>query len=251
MCLCCRLIFLWMLWRLILISHRCSHSHAIGVRNCVNILYLKLFDVLLVSIVLTIVFNILIFRELEMTIIIWVCLVWNNWVKKLELHTRSLFSKIADVFASMSWVFASFRLFSITRLNVVTSLTVLEIHSQDWIISLKAIEIFFIFLTDMTCHLLAILLDISWADIYLSVAQASFDEALAFQMTPWRLELTLRKIDTLTVIMSWAVPFPIPLHLLNFQLKSFLFRLQRFLCISLAFHNILFSVKLLLKTCSW
>ena len=54
----------------------------------------------------------------------------------------------------------------------------------------------------MTCHLLAILLDVSWADIYLSVAQASLDKALAFQVTPWRLELTLRKVDTLTVIMS-------------------------------------------------
>ena len=225
LCMCCWLIFLRMLWRFILVSHRCSHSQAIRVRNCLNILYLKLFDILLISIVLTIVFHILIFRELEMTIIIWVALVWNDWVKKLELCTGGLFSKITDVFASMSRVLASLRLFSITRLYVVTSLTVLEIHSQDWIIGLEAIEVFFIFLTDMACHLLAILLDVSWADIYLSVAQASLDKALAFQVTPWRLELTLCKVDTLTVIMSWAVPFPIPLHLLDFQLESFLFRL--------------------------
>ena len=56
----------------------------------------------------------------------------------------------------------------------------------------------------MACDLLAILLDVSWADIYLSVAQASLDEALAFHLTSWRLEweLALCKVDTLTVIMS-------------------------------------------------
>ena len=222
--MCCRLIFPGMLWCLVLISNRCSHGHAIRVRNCLNIFYLKLFDILLVSIVLTIVFHVLIFRKLEMTIVIWV-LVWYNWVKKLELCAGSLFSKIADVFTSVSGVIASFRMISITHLNVITSLTVLEIHSQDWIISLKAIEIFFIFLTGMTRHLLAILLDVSWAYIYLSMAQASFDEALAFQVTSWRLELALCKINTLTVVMSWTVSFSLFLHLLYFQLESFLFKL--------------------------
>ena len=97
---------------------------------------------------------------------------------------------------------ASFRLFSITHLGVASSLTILEVHSQDRIIGLKAIKVLFFWLTGMTCHLLPILLDVPRADIYLSVTQASFDKALAFQMTPWRLELTLRKVDTLTVIMS-------------------------------------------------